>query len=278
MSTRESRNDTQKKWRYIATALAVATAVIIAIITLITALPGNRCELPIPDNRSRVVVLEFKIDAKPVRGFDFRPGYYVYRSETYPALERPNEEVYRFYVNKTEEGYVVKKVAEFYSHKINATVYNATEIYKIVNDALYFVNWTLNNLGNGTIYPIITYYSGAVLATPPIYPYLHENANFKVRLVQNITYMPPLFREYSVVTEWEDSVRVRGVEDCRGPSGRCYVVEISHTEHSSDNRCAIRVEYVLWVDLAGPVVKVERYEPRIFGKELVSKTELVEWK
>jgi len=276
VSTRASRNETQKKWKYIAIALAVATAVIIAIVVLTTALPGNRCELPTPDNRSRVDVLEFKIDAKSVRGFDFRPGYYVYRSESY---EGPYEEVYRYYVNKTEEGYVVKKVAVFYSPKINVTtIYNETEVYKIVNGVLYYVNWRLSNLGNGTIYPIVESYSGALLATPPIYPYLHEKASFKVRLVQNITYMPPLFREYSVVKELEDSVRVRGVEDCRGPSGKCYVLEISHTERSSDNRCTIKVEYVVWVDLAGPVVKVERYVPRIFGKELASKTELVEWK
>ena len=237
-----------------------------------------------PENSTRSVVLEFKIDAKPVRGFDVRPGYYVYRGGPHPSSEGLYEEVYRYYVDKTEEGYVVKVVNEFYLHKTNSTLYlgNSTHVYKIVNGTLYLVEMSSGDvviIGNYTQYPTAVYCLPA-LAMPPIYPYLHERASFKVRLVENITHVPPLYVEHSAIREVEDSVRVRGVEDCRGPSGRCYVVEIDHTQVYRSKRGAetIREVYVLWVDLAGPVVKIEGYKPHLFGKDLVLKTELVEWK
>jgi len=237
-----------------------------------------------PENSSRVDVLEFKIDAEPVRGFEVRPGYYVYRSGPYPTSEGLYEEVYRYYVDKTEEGYVVKVVSESYLHRKNATLYlgNATEVYKIVNDTLYLVEMSSGDvviIGNYTRYPTAVYCL-STLAMPPIYPYLHEKANFRVRLVENITHVPPLYVEHSAVREVEDSVRVRGVEECGGPSGGCYVVEISHTQVYRGKRGAetIREEYLLWVDLAGPVVRIEGYKPNLFGKNLVLKTELVEWK
>jgi len=283
--TRVSKNVVWNKWVLVAVALAVAAAVAIAVVTPAVAKKGEgKRGVFTPENSSRVDVLEFKIDAKPVRGFEVRPGYYVYRSGPYPSSEGLFEEVYKYYVNKTEEGYVVKVVNEFYLHKTNATLYlgNATEVYKIVNGTLYLVEMSSGDVvivGNYTRYPTAVYCL-STLAMPPIYPYLHEKANFKVRLVENITHVPPLYVEHSAVREVEDSVRVRGVEDCRGPSGKCYVVEVSHIRIYRDKRGAetIREEYVLWVDLAGPVVKIEGYKPHLFGKDLVLKMELVEWK
>ncbi len=235
------------------------------------------------ENSSYLVEEEFYIDVELVRELKPRLGYYVYETSLIRLADGVMYERWVYNVTKTDGGYsVVRTLYSFMlidGRWLNGSavdewlVVNNTVIWlhSITGDSLWVHNYTERPISMNCL---------SLLVAPPFWPYVAEGRQFNVKWVTNVTFLPP-FGNGTVRGEFSDKYKVgKELVDCRGPVGKCYVVEAELKRKYYAPRINMVNEfepyrYVFYVDLSGVVVEVREYAGRSKTPTLTIK--LVEW-
>ncbi|MGB9704900.1 MAG: hypothetical protein ACPL3C_05590 [Pyrobaculum sp.] len=238
------------------------------------------------DNSSYLVEEEFFIDVEPVRELKPRPGYYVYETDLERLADGVMYERWVYNVTKTDNSYsIVRTLYSFLfidGRWINGSaimewlVVNNTVIWlhTITGESLWIHNYTERPISMNCL---------PLLVAPPFWPYVAEGRQFRVKWVNNVTYLPQMTNGPTIVSraEFRDEYKVaKELVDCRGPVGKCYVVEAELKRKYYSNYTKITNEfephrYVFYVDLSGVVVEVREYVGKSKIPTLTVK--LVEW-
>lgn len=179
--------------------------------------------------RDFVINKTFSVGGRKVR--DLRPveGVFIYNTSVVETYKGPSYTVYRYEVSRLNETtYMVVRNETDYHPEVGVPT-PKVDVFLVRNNTIYH----LATIAGGTSpNATITYKWDTVrapvspdciliLVAPPFWPYVAEGARWRVTLLHNATYR---YADFKDVVRGVEEAWVERIVDCRGPSGRCYVV------------------------------------------------------
>lgn len=222
----------------------------------------------------RDFLIEKRVSVEGVKIRDLEPveGIFIYNTSIAETSEGPLYGVLIYNVSRLNEtSWIITMTVKTY---LGGSVTNHTHTFIVKNNTIYFIETRTENVVYkwNTIKAPVSPDCILLLVSPPFWPYVAEKAKWRVSMIGNSTYKY-LHEPFTVISKAVEEAEVVGTKDCKGPSGKCFIIKsiVNLLTNSNGISKTKELNYIFYVDSETGIITYAKYGK--YGEEV----RLVEW-